>query len=60
LTRDHGAVEEKDIVDFMEGQADQNYICFKEYLDFLPEIAERFPEFNFVIRPHPSENSSAW
>ena len=60
LTKRHSGKLTKELVRFMEGQAEQNLVVFKEYLDFLPHIARAFPETNFVIRPHPSEAHDAW
>ncbi len=60
LTKDHSRGLSKELSAFMTGQAEQNLIAFREYIDFLPDIARHFPDTNFVIRPHPSESHEAW
>lgn len=50
----------REMGEFLEGQSEQNLVVFKEYLDFLPSILDRFPDTNFIIRPHPSEGHQAW
>ena len=60
LVKEHSSALSDDISRFMTGQAEQNLIAFKEYLDFMPEMVSAFPDTNFVIRPHPSESSAVW
>ena len=60
LVKDHSRNLSDDALRFMTGQAEQNLIVFKEYLDFMPELVSAFPDTNFVIRPHPSEASTVW
>ena len=33
---------------------------FRAFVDVLPKLAARHPDRNIVIRPHPSEDPSAW
>lgn len=33
---------------------------FKAYVDILPQLSVRFPQFQIVIRPHPAENPEPW
>lgn len=60
LTKKQSGNLSRETVKFLVGQAEQNLIAFKEYQDFLPDIAVRFPDTNFIIRPHPSEGHEAW
>lgn len=60
LTKKHSGVLSKELIRFMEGQAEQNMVAFKEYMDFLPAIAAHFPDTHFVVRPHPSESHDPW
>ncbi|MAF97980.1 MAG: hypothetical protein CMH26_05020 [Micavibrio sp.] len=61
LTKKHSASNlSEDMVEFMVGQAEQNLIAFKEYIDFLPEMVASQPDINFIIRPHPSESHDIW
>jgi len=60
LVKEHSSALSDDTSRFMTGQAEQNLIAFKEYLDFMPEMVSAFPDTNFVIRPHPSESSAVW
>jgi surface carbohydrate biosynthesis protein len=48
------------IRDFMVGQAEQNAIVFREYMDMLPELLGKHPTVRFIIRPHPSESSEPY
>ncbi len=60
LVKEHSSDLSDEISRFMTGQAEQNLIAFKEYLDFMPEMVELFPDTKFVIRPHPSESHTVW
>jgi len=60
LTKDHSGVLSEDMQAFMEGQAEQNLICYREYVDLLLQLVEKYQETTFVIRPHPSENQQSW
>ena len=60
LTQSHTKNASAALTKFMVGQAEQNLIVFKEFLDYLPELAQAFPEMNFILRPHPSESHKAW
>jgi surface carbohydrate biosynthesis protein len=60
LTQNHSGTLSKELNRFMIGQAEQNLIAFKEYIDFLPEILTKFSDTNFIIRPHPSEAHAPW
>lgn len=60
LTKNQYGDSSKEMGKFLTGQGEQNLIAFKEYLDFLPDLAARFPETNFIIRPHPSESHAPW
>jgi len=33
---------------------------FNAFLELIPKLSKKFPDINFVIRPHPSEASGAW
>ena len=33
---------------------------FAYFKNILPELAKTFPNINFILRPHPSENSQYW
>ena len=60
LTKRHSGDLTKDQANFMTGQGEQNLVAFKEYMDFLPQIATRFPNTSFIVRPHPSEGHEVW
>lgn len=60
LTKNQYGDRSKTIGAFLEGQAEQNLIAFKEYFDFLPVLTKKFSNINFIIRPHPSESHQAW
>lgn len=49
-----------EVTKFLVGQAEQNLVTFKEYLEFLPEMAAAYPNMNFIVRPHPSEDHEVW
>ena len=50
----------KSNLDFIIGKSEADLITFKEYLDFIPTLAQKFTNLNFVIRPHPSENMETY
>lgn len=33
---------------------------FEKFLEFIKEISKQFPSTNFIIRPHPGENSNSY
>lgn len=33
---------------------------FDHFIEAVPRLADRFPETNIIVRPHPSENHHAW
>jgi surface carbohydrate biosynthesis protein len=33
---------------------------YDSFVELLPKLAKRFPDLNFVLRPHPSENHDIW
>ncbi|MBX7145982.1 MAG: hypothetical protein K1X44_01595 [Alphaproteobacteria bacterium] len=35
-------------------------ILFKEFLNLIPTLAQKFPNYSIVVRPHPAENHQAW
>ena len=45
---------------FLLDQHDINHIVYKEYLGFIADLANYFPNTNIVIRPHPSESETTW
>jgi len=50
----------EEIRDFMTGQAEQNAIVFREYIDMLPALLSKHSTVSFIIRPHPSESSEPY
>ncbi|KZC99070.1 MULTISPECIES: surface carbohydrate biosynthesis protein [unclassified Thalassospira] len=44
----------------LQAQGELLRITFNEYYQFLPELAQQFPETSFVVRPHPSETHEMW
>jgi surface carbohydrate biosynthesis protein len=42
------------------GLAAHRYPIFRAFLDMLPKLTARFPELQFVLRPHPAENHDTW
>lgn len=54
-----GAITDE-IKDFMIGQAEQNAIVFREYIDLLPALLSKHSTVKFIIRPHPSESSEPY
>ncbi len=60
LTKNQYGDSSREMGKFLTGQGEQNLIAFKEYLDFLPDLAAHFLGTNFIIRPHPSESHDPW
>ena len=46
--------------EFTMGLSAHRYKVFAHFKQMIPVISERFPDFNVVIRPHPSENHRVW
>ena len=45
---------------FPEGFFKFRYAVYRAFVELLPELSARFPDRQIIIRPHPSENPSAW
>jgi surface carbohydrate biosynthesis protein len=46
--------------EFAAGYAAHKGALFEGFKEFLPVLAEAFPECTFILRPHPSENVDTW
>lgn len=46
--------------DLKIGLARHKKQLFDHFIEVLPQLADRFPETNIIVRPHPSENHHAW
>lgn len=57
---DMGNVKDLNLRKFLADQHDLNYIVYKEYLEFIEQLARELPNVNIVIRPHPSESERTW
>jgi surface carbohydrate biosynthesis protein len=57
---DMGRVNDVTLRKFLEDQHDLNYIVYKEYLEFIEQLAQELPNVNIIIRPHPSESERTW
>jgi surface carbohydrate biosynthesis protein len=49
-----------DEVDFLEREAAYYNELFQQYTEMLKVVSERFPDINFILRPHPSEDMTNW
>ena len=50
----------EDLLKFYSDFAEHSSIIFNEFIELLPQLANSFPELNFVIRPHPNERPEGW
>jgi surface carbohydrate biosynthesis protein len=50
----------KEEVEFIEREAKYYKELFDEYVKMLKVISAEFPELNFILRPHPSEDIINW
>ena len=57
---DMGNVSDLKLRKFLEDQHDLNYVVYKEYLEFIEQLAIELPDINIIIRPHPSESERTW
>lgn len=57
---DMRGIVSKNTLNFLFGKTESDLITFKEYLEFIPILANQFPKLNFIIRPHPSENMEVY
>ena len=57
---DMGAAKDKKLKKFLEDQYDINYVVYKEYLEFIDQLATELQDVNIIIRPHPSESERTW
>jgi surface carbohydrate biosynthesis protein len=46
--------------EFAAGYAAHKGALFEGFKEFLPVLAEAFPEHTFILRPHPSEKVDTW
>ena len=46
--------------EYMKGRARYRVEIYRDFQRMLPELARRFPELHFVLRPHPSESHDSW
>ncbi len=42
------------------GLSRHRFAVFRAFLKMLPRLAMKFPNINFVLRPHPGENQKIW
>lgn len=50
----------KEEVDFLIAEEKYYKKLFQQYIEMIACIASKFPEINFVERPHPSEDHLSW
>ncbi len=53
-------LQNEDDTKFYESYFLLKELVFKAYLEVIPQIAKAFPEHTIIVRPHPSEDYSAW
>jgi surface carbohydrate biosynthesis protein len=46
--------------EFAEGLASHKGAIFDHFREMIPALHEAFPEYQIVVRPHPSENREPW
>ncbi|MCC8997398.1 MAG: hypothetical protein LM517_10220 [Nitrosomonas sp.] len=45
---------------FAEGMENHQKLIYTSFKKLLPELSKRFPNNQFILRPHPSENHAVW
>lgn len=46
--------------EFKAGLSEHRHAVFSHFQEMIPAMSKQFPDFNIVIRPHPSENHGIW
>lgn len=45
---------------FVEGWIDYQRVTFQAFVELLPLLEDKFPNYTVVLRPHPAEKHSTW
>ncbi len=45
---------------YAEGFRDHKQAIFKDFQEMIPELEQAFPDYPFVVRPHPTENQNVY
>ncbi|MBL0713449.1 MAG: hypothetical protein JJV98_07080 [Desulfosarcina sp.] len=46
--------------DYAEGLRDHKQAVFEDFLEMIPALERSFPQLDFVVRPHPTENQAIY
>jgi surface carbohydrate biosynthesis protein len=46
--------------EYAEGLRDHKQAIFEKFQEIIPGVEKEFPEYNFVVRPHPTENQEIY
>jgi surface carbohydrate biosynthesis protein len=46
--------------EYAEGLRDHKQAIFKDFLHLIPALEKSFPEYNIIVRPHPTENHQVY
>jgi len=46
--------------EYAEGLRDHKLAIFEKFQELIPAVERAFPEYNFVVRPHPTENQEIY
>jgi surface carbohydrate biosynthesis protein len=46
--------------EYAEGLRDHKQAIFESFQNLIPKLAAAFPDYNIIIRPHPTENPAAY
>jgi len=55
-----GRAPTKEEKDFIIKEAEYYKKLFKQYVEMVKAVSARFPDINFILRPHPSEDIINW
>jgi surface carbohydrate biosynthesis protein len=46
--------------EYAEGLRDHKQAIFRKFQELIPAVEKEFPEYNIVVRPHPTENQEVY
>jgi surface carbohydrate biosynthesis protein len=46
--------------EYAEGLRDHKQAIFEKFQQLIPAVEEEFPKYNFIVRPHPTENQEIY
>ncbi len=55
-----GRIKSEEDYRFYSERSDYYKQLFKYYRDMIKELSKKFPDLNFILRPHPSEDLENW